>query len=177
MKKKAIKQLVKAASLAPGEGLQATFTLEVPDADDAIGQENLWVSYQAQREGQSIGGENYTWFEVVPPVTVGFKPMFDIANYREFARETNTEWLIPTLATRVPLTVGQENPVTIEIANAGEAPASGQLAFDLPEGITVEGEHGFEVPTNETVEVTVNFAVDPAALCRQISTQPPSPAR
>lgn len=153
-----------AESLAPGQQLQATFSLEIPDTDEAIGQDNLWVRFEGMQDGHGISGQNYTWFEVVPPVTVDFKPMFDIANYRDFARETGTEWLIPDLPTRVPLTVGATNPVTIEVRNESDSTATGQLEFDLPDGITVEGDLGFEVPANQVADITVNIVVDAAAL-------------
>lgn len=148
------------ASLAPGEEVQAVFVIEVPDEDAAIGQERIRVYYTGDFEGRGVDGMNYTWFEVVPPVTVDFKPMFDIANYREFARQNDIEWMIPTLATRVPLVIGQSNAVTIEVANAGATEASGQIAFDLPDGISVQGDLGFEVPANDSTELVVELVVD-----------------
>jgi LmbE family N-acetylglucosaminyl deacetylase len=153
-----------ASSLEPGEELRAVFVVEIPDADDAIGQDSIWVSYEARQDGHDIGGQNYAWFEVVPPVTVDFEPMFDIANYREFARENRIEWMIPTLATRVPLVVGEANTVTIEVANAGGSAATGALEFDLPEGMRVEGDLRFDVGANETARLEVELVVDEAVL-------------
>lgn len=152
------------ASLAPGESHETTFTLEVPDSEEAIGQANLWVSFEADGEDGAVSGTNHAWLEVVPPVGVSFQPMFDIANYREFARETDTEWLIPSLATRVPLTTGEANPVVIEVTNESEGAASGRLEFDLPHGISVEGNRDFDVAANDVEEVTVDLVVDGGAL-------------
>lgn len=151
-------------SVAPGESVQASFDVTAPDTAEVIGQHQLWASYSAEMEDRSISGQNRAYIEVTPPVQVAWAPLFDIANYREFARETGTEWVIPFLLTRLPLTTGESNPVTVEITNLSGSPAEGQLEFDLPEGVSVEGDLSYQVPAGETLEKTVNLTVDPSVL-------------
>ena len=155
---------VASATLAPGESASATFEVAVPDNGELIGQQRLTARYTAMQNNQEISGQNMANVEVGAPIQVGFKPLFDIANYREFAQETGTEWVIPLLPTRLPLTVGETNPVTVEITNLSDTAATGQLGFDLPEGINVEGDLAFEVPANTTTEKTINLVVTDAAL-------------
>lgn len=152
------------SSVAPGESVEANFNVSVPDDAELLGQHRLVAAYSATQDDRAISGQNASYIEVGAPVQVAFKPLFDIANYREFAQETGTEWVIPLLPTRLPLTVGETNPVTVEITNLSSADATGGLEFDLPEGIEVEGDLAFEVPAGTTIEKTVDLVVTPTAL-------------
>lgn len=152
------------SNLADGESLQRTFTVSVADDAALVGQHRLAVTYSATMDGAPVGGRNYAYVGAGSPVEVSFKPLFDIANYRTFAQETGTEWVIPLLSSRVPITVGADNELTLELTNYGSEAAQGQLSFDLPEGVSVNGDLGFDVPAGETVEKTLALDATPAAV-------------
>ena len=150
--------------LAPGEAAHASFTLTVADGLDALGQGRLWAGYDALFEGRPVRGRNYTWYEVTGPVEVRFQPLFDIANYRVFARETKTEWLIPSLPARLPVTIGQRNTFTVEVMNHGDEPFEARLSFETPPGVSVEGPNTVHVPARSTSEVTFTLTPEAGAL-------------
>ena len=152
------------ATVKPGASVEASYTAKVSDQADLLGQHRIQANYVATMAGRNISGQNLAYLEVSAPVEVAFKPLFDIANYRSFARETGTEWVIPLLSTRLPLTVGEANTATVEITNLSTEAAQGQLEFKLPKGIQVKGDRSFEVPAGETLEKTLDLTVSPAAL-------------
>ena len=152
------------ATVKPGASVEASYNLQVSDQANLLGQHRVQADYTATLAGRNVSGQNLAYLEVSAPVEVAFKPLFDIANYRSFARETGTEWVIPLLSTRLPLTVGEANTATVEITNLSTEAAQGQLEFKLPEGIQVKGDRSFEVPAGETLEKTLNLTVSPAAL-------------
>ena len=152
------------ATVKPGASVEASYNLQVSDQANLLGQHRVQADYTATLAGRNISGQNLAYLEVSAPVEVAFKPFYDIANYRSFARETGTEWVIPLLSTRLPLTVGEANTATVEITNLSAEAAEGQLEFKLPEGIQVEGNRSFQVPAGETLEKTLDLTVSPAAL-------------
>ena len=129
------------STLMPEESLEATFNVSVPDDSHVIGPHRLRATYSATTNELVIGGQNFAEIEVTGPVEVAFQPLFDIANYQLFALETGTESVIPFFPTRLPLTIGETNVVTLDITNLSDQAAEGALAFDLPEGLSVEGIH------------------------------------
>jgi LmbE family N-acetylglucosaminyl deacetylase len=151
-------------TLMPGASTEATFNVRVPDASNVVGQYPLRATYNAEMEGLAISGQNRADIEVSGPVEVVFQPLFDIVNYQLFALETGTESVIPRLTTQLPLTVGAVNVVTIDITNLSDQAAAGELAFDLPEGLSVGGDLSFQVPANQMVKKTVNLTVEAAAV-------------
>ncbi len=152
------------ATVKPGASVEANYTVAVSDQADLLGQHQVQANYTAMMAGRSVSGQNMAYLEVSAPVEVAFKPLYDIANYRNFARETDTEWVIPLLPTRLPLTVGKANKATVEITNLSTEVAQGQLEFGLPKGVQVEGDRSFRVPAGETLEKTLDLTVSPAAL-------------
>ena len=152
------------AGLAPGQSVNATFRLSVPDAPGAVGPGTLWGWYSARWRGESIHGQNRAYFEVTPPVRVAFQPLFDIAGYRDFARQTVTEWVIPVLPARIPVTVGVPTPVTLELANRSDRSAPVRLSMELPPGVQVLGADDLTVPPLSTQAVEVQLLAQPSAL-------------
>jgi hypothetical protein len=123
-------------------------------------QQRIWLKYTATVDGNTVSGVNYTWVEPSPPIQVRVQPLFDIEYYREFADETGTEWLTPNLPTRLPLTLNRDNEVTIKVSNTGDEELSGELEFDLPDGLTVDGDLSFSVDAGDThdIQVTIQAA-------------------
>jgi hypothetical protein len=152
------------STLMPEESLEATFKVSVPADSRVIGPHRLRATYSATTNGLVIGGQNFANIEVTGPVEVAFQPLFDIVNYQAFALETGTESVIPLLPTRLPLTIGETNVVTLDITNLSDQAAEGELAFDLPEGLSVEGDPSFQVPANQMIMKTVNLMVAAAAV-------------
>lgn len=151
-------------TLEPGASTQAEFTLTAEPEAAGGGSAELVASYAAEQDGNTVRGSNAGRVRAVAPVEATFKPLFDVAGYRDFAAATQTEWVIPTLPTRLPLVIGQANPVVIEVTNHTDDTASGSLAFELPEGVRAEGETDYEVAAGETRELSVDFVVDEGVL-------------
>lgn len=148
--------------LPMGENSTNIFELNPSSTLTMNEQQEVWVYYTANIDGNSVKGENYTWIEPVSPLSVQVEPLFDIVQYREFAAQTGTEFLTPNLPTRVPLSVGFENEVSLQLTNSGNRTERGQLEFNLPQGITVDGDMNFVVRAGETVDkmVTISLSSD-----------------
>ena len=150
--------------LAPGEQAEASF--ELTAGTDAAVDTNarFWVSYSASLGDRPVEGRNAAWVRAVPPVRARFRPLYDVAGYREFARETRTEWVIETLPTRVPLVLGRESVVAIEVTNDGTEEASGTVSFSALPGMEVAGATPFRVGPGETLTLDVPVTLDARAL-------------
>lgn len=142
-----------------GENRSISFELSPTSSLTMNEQQEVWVYYTANIDGNGIKGENYTWIESVSPLSVIVEPLFDIVQYREFAAQTGTEFLTPNLPTRVPLSSGLDNEVFLKIINSGNRTERGQLEFNLPTGITVQGDLDFSVPAGETIDKKVSILV------------------
>ncbi len=151
-------------SVEPGQQVQASFEVTPSDTAEVDRNARLTATYQASMQGQGISGRNYTWAKAAAPVEVAFKPLYDIADFRKFIEKTRTQWVAPSLPTRLPLTIGQATPVAVEITNSSASSAQGKLEFNLPQGITASGDLSFQVPANSTREKTVDLKVDPSVL-------------
>jgi LmbE family N-acetylglucosaminyl deacetylase len=159
-----IESTADAFTLLPGERKSSTFRI-VPGPGVAL-DKNLRVaaSYRAEQNGRELAGDNFTWIRARPPVRVRFAPLYDVASYREFARETKTEWVIETLPTRVPLYVGRTNTVEIELSNASEEAARGTASLELPPGLELVGRPEYEVPPRGTARLPLSIRVTEEAL-------------
>ncbi|MGH9337145.1 MAG: NEW3 domain-containing protein, partial [Vicinamibacteria bacterium] len=148
-------------SVPPEQSASARFRI-VPSAEATIDRNQRVVTrYRALRHQ----GENFNWVQARAPVAVRFAPLYDVADYQEFARETRTEWVIETLPTRVPLVIGRTNQVDVIVSNASATEAGGRLELTLPpSGITVEGPLDVKVPPQSTAIVPVKLYVDERAL-------------
>lgn len=145
--------------LSIGEHVTTTFELSPTSSLTMNEQQEVWVYYTANIDGNRIKGENYTWIEPVSPLSVQVTPLFDIVQYREFAAQTGTEFLTPNLPTRVPLSVGLQNEVSLQLTNSGNRTERGQLEFNLPIGIAVQGDLNFTVRAGETIVKMVTISV------------------
>ena len=152
------------ATLEPGASAEANFTVTAGEGVETSGSTALSTNYRATWDGRTIEGSNNGYVRAVAPVQVAFKPLYDVAGYLAYAKETQTEQVIPTLPTRLPLLIGQDNPVTVTVTNRSDAAASGSLSFELPTGVTVSGTTDFEVAAGESKDLTVTFQVSDAAL-------------
>lgn len=151
-------------TLQSGERTETSFELS-PDENLTVNdQQRIWVKYTAIADGNTISGVNYTWIEPSPPLQVQIKPLFDIEHYREFALETDTEWLAPNLPVRLPLTLNQDNEVTVQVSNSGDQQLSGEIDFDFPHGITAAGDLSFSVEPGETRNIPVKVYVPDSIL-------------
>jgi hypothetical protein len=152
------------STLAPGETASARF--QVTPTAKAVPDRNqrLVASYRAVEGERRIEGENFTWVQAGAPVEVRFSPLFDVADYRKFARETRTEWVIETLPTRVPLVIGRTNDVGVEASNASASAVNVRPELELPPGISLEESPVFELPAGGRVEGVLRLRVDERAL-------------
>ena len=60
----------------------------------------LLATYTAESKSGAIAGRNIARVQIAAPLRTAWKPLLDIAGYREFARATRTEWVIPALPAR-----------------------------------------------------------------------------
>jgi LmbE family N-acetylglucosaminyl deacetylase len=152
------------AELAPGERTTRVFHVSA-DTNAAV-DKNVRVrgGYAARLGQHSIGGANYVWLRATAPVRARFQPLYDVAGYRDFARETKTEWVIETLPARLPLVIGRTNTLNVELTNTSSQRSSGSLSFDVPSGVSVHGPVDFEAAPGETVSVAVELDVDETIL-------------
>jgi LmbE family N-acetylglucosaminyl deacetylase len=148
----------------PGAAEEAVFHV-VPGTGVRVDEnQRLTVAYRASTEGHAIEGANFTWVQASAPVSARFLPLYDVAGYRAFAKETRTEWVIENLPTRLPLVIGRENAFEVEVSNASERRARGKLALELPPGTALEGTTDFDVPARGEVRVPVRLFVNDEVL-------------
>ncbi len=152
-----------ARMLAPGETYTAVFSVTAP-ADAKAENMRLTARYTATQADQQILGRNATFVRPLPAVVATFAPTFDVAGYQAFARETGTEWVTGSLATRLPLVVGQPTDITVNVTNRGTTAASGQLELKLPPGVTLVGSPQYQVAAGATAQVRVQLQASAAAL-------------
>jgi len=155
---------ISAGNLSMGDSSQQTFLLSPTDELEVNNQQKIWVKYMAETGGNTVSGVNYIWIEPTPPIQVQVQPLFDIQYYREFAAETGTEWLTPNLPTRLPVTIKEDNNVTVQVSNTGTEGISGELDFDLPDGLIVSGNYSFSLQPGETSNINVGIDVSDTVL-------------
>lgn len=156
--------IISVGDLTTGEGVSESFQLTPNENITVNEQQRIWLKYTATINGNTVSGVNYTWIEPSPPIQVQVQPLFDIQYYREFADETDTEWLTPNLPTRLPLTLNQDNEITVTVSNTGDEELSGELEFDLPAGLAVDGDLSFSIDPGETQEIQVTVQATNTAL-------------
>ena len=150
------------AILEPGGEAQATFRIRAQDGATVDRNTQIHASYTGDQQGRSIAGRNYTWLRAVAPVQVRFQPTYDVAGYREFARHSHTEWVIESLPTRMPLTIGRFNPISVNVINHSADPAAGEIRLRLDpsqKGIRARGKLSFEVAAQSSTLVPFELEV------------------
>jgi LmbE family N-acetylglucosaminyl deacetylase len=159
-----------AERLEPGAELRASFTV-TPGPDAALDKNaRVLARYTARRGDAVVAGANRAWMRPVAPVAARVKPLHDVAGYRAFAARTGTDWVIETLPARVPAPVGTVTPVAIEVTNRGPQPVRGELAFELPAGVTLESAAPYAVAPGATATVNARLSVTAAARSGQRNT-------
>ena len=152
------------AQVAPGAETRARFTAR-PGPEAAIDRNaRLTARYSARHAGYAVSGAIPVVRRAVAALSVAFHPLFDVAAYRDFARESGTEWVIETLPTRVPLVIGRVSEVVVDVSNAATAPASGELAFELPPGLRLLAPRRFSIPAGGADTVAVRLEASAEAL-------------
>jgi hypothetical protein len=153
-----------ASRLAPGESLAASFRVQ-PGTQLAVDRNALLSgAWRGRAAGLAAAGASPLRRRPVAPLGVSFRPGFDVAGYRRFAWETDTEWVIESLPTRVPLVVGRVNEVTLDLSNRTEEAVAGGLALELPAGLRLVEPLRFEAPAGGRGELVARIEVLPAAL-------------
>ncbi len=153
--------------LEPGAEAQATFSIRAQEGATIDRNTQIHASYTGVQQGHSVSGRNYTRLRAVVPVQVRFQPTYDVAGYREFARQTHTEWVIESLPTRLPLTIGRSNPISVSVINHSADPASGEIRLRLDpsqKGIRARGELSFAVAPQSNTTLPFELEVTSEAL-------------
>ncbi len=148
--------------LRPGGEAKATFSIRAQEGVTIDRNTQIHASYTGEQRGRSVAGRNYTWLRAVAAVQVRFQPTYDVAGYREFARHTHTEWVIESLPTRLPLTIGRSNPISVNVINRSADPASGEIRLRLDpsqKGISARGELSFAVAPQSSTSVPFELEV------------------
>ena len=152
------------AAIEAGKTATAKFALR-PGASIAVGaQGKVEAEYEASWSGRAASGRNPIWLRAIAPVQVAFVPTFDIAGYREFAKETKTERVIPSLPTRLPLVVGRTGKVKVSVSNRSAEPARGEVTLAGPNGIRLAKPVPVTVAGGGAAEATLDVEVTSEAL-------------
>lgn len=153
-----------AVELGPKEGFSRRFEVTA-GADVELGKNvRVGATYTARIQDRAIDGSNFAWIRARAPVRALYRPLYDIAGYRDFARETRTEWVIETLPARLPLVIGRTNELVVDVSNTTTEDATGSLSFDTPPGVTVRGPVDFRVAAGDTVAVPIELDVTESVL-------------
>lgn len=151
-------------AVAPGQGVVARFTLRPSSQVEVSAQGRVEGAYEAEWQGRAISGRNPIWLRKVAPVQVAFQPTFDIAGYRDFAKETRTEWVIPSLPTRLPLVLGRTGKVKVNVSNRSAETARGEVTLAGPTGIRLVKSATISVQSGGTAETSLDVEVTSAAV-------------
>jgi hypothetical protein len=111
-----------------------------------------------------VSGRNPVWLRPVAPVQVAFRPTFDIAGYRDFAKETRTEWVIPSLPARLPLVAGQTGKVKVIVSNRSSEAAQAEVTLASPNGIRLAKPVAVTAPGGGSAEASLDIEVTNEAL-------------
>lgn len=152
------------ASVEAGRSASARFALRPGPSVTVAQQAKVEAAYEAEWQGRPAAGRNPVWLRPVAPVQVAFRPTFDIAGYRDFAKETRTEWVIPSLPTRLPLVLGRTGKVTVAVSNRSAAAARGEVTLTAPNGVRLVGPAPITAPGGGAVEASLDLEVTNAAL-------------
>ena len=151
-------------TVAPGQGISTRFTVR-PGAGVAVAvQAKLDAAYEAQWQGRPVAGHNPAWLRPVSPIQVAFQPTFDIAGYRDFAKQTRTEWVIPSLPTRLPLVAGRTGKVKVTVSNRSAVAARGDVTLTAPKGVRLVTPGSVAVPGGGVAEASLDIEVTGEAL-------------
>ncbi|MGE0455101.1 MAG: PIG-L family deacetylase [Vicinamibacteria bacterium] len=150
--------------VAPGERVEARFTLRPSGKAVANEPVRLLARYSAESEGAQVAGANAAWLEPVAAVQVAFRPTFDIAAYRDFARASRTEWVIPSLPTRLPLVVGRVGEVAATISSRSGEAARGELRLAAGNGVRLASPAPFDVKAGGSAQASLKVALGADAL-------------
>jgi LmbE family N-acetylglucosaminyl deacetylase len=151
-------------SVETGKAASAHFNLR-PGPSVSVGvQGKIEAEYEAEWRGRAAGGRNPVWLRPVAPVQVAFQPTFDIASYRDFAKETRTEWVIPSLPTRLPLVLGRTGKVKVKVFNRSAEAARGEVTLASPNGIRALKSVPVVVPGGGSTEASLDIEVTSGSL-------------
>jgi LmbE family N-acetylglucosaminyl deacetylase len=147
-----------------GQGATARFTLRPGVNVPKNVQARVEAKYDAEWQGHAVSGANPIWLQPVAAVQVTVQPTFDVAGYRTFAKETRTEWVIPSLPARLPLVVGRTGKVLVKVSNRSNEAARGDLTLEGPNGIRLLKPVAVMAPAGGAAEASLEVEVTNAAL-------------
>jgi hypothetical protein len=120
--------------------------------------------YSAEGRLGRMSGRNPARVLVTEPFRAAWKALFDVRAYREFARTTRTEWVIPSLKTRVPAVAGRRTRVPVELVNRGERETSGELRVEARTGVKGVAPVVFALPAGGSAEKALEIELDSSVL-------------
>ena len=151
-------------SIDVGKSALARFTLRPSAGASAGTQGKVEAEYEASWSGRAVAGRNPIWLRPVAPVQVAFTPTFDIAGYRDFAKQTKTEWVISSLPTRLPLVAGRTGRVKVSVSNRSTEVGRGEITLVSPNGIRLAKPLPITVAGGATAEATLDIDVTSEAV-------------
>jgi hypothetical protein len=149
-----------------GDSFEVVFRGVAPVAAAAsVGKQvRFQGQYAADGKAGPMAGRNVAWVTLVSPLRAAWKPTFDVAGYREFARQTRTEWVIPSLATRLPAVIGRRSRVAVELQNSGDKELRGELRVEPRPGVVGGAPVPFVVAAGARAETAITLELDPKVL-------------
>ena len=151
-------------SIEAGKAATVRFTVRPAASVPVGGQGKLEAEYEASWNGRAISGRNPIWVRLIAPVQVAFVPTFDIAGYRDFAKETKTEWALSSLPTRLPLVVGRTGRIRVGVSNRSAEAARPEVTLVGPNGIRVAKSVPVTAPGGGGAEASLDVEVTNEAL-------------
>ena len=149
------------ATLDTGDSFEASFRATAGGASPVA---RLDAAYSALGRSGRMAGSNPLRVLVAGPFRATWKPLFDVRGYREFARGTRTEWVIPSLKTRVPAVVGRRTRVPVELLNRGDREAKGELRAEAQVGVKGVAPVAFALPAGGRADVALELEVEASVL-------------
>jgi hypothetical protein len=154
-------------AIAAGDSATARFHIS-PTVRAALNRnQRLVATYRATLDPageRPVSGENFAWIQTAAPVEARFRPLYDIADYRSFARSTRTEWVIETLPARIPVLIGRTNAVEVEASNRSRSRAELEIELDLPAGVALEEPIRLDLPAGTERAASLRLRVDETVL-------------
>ena len=144
------------AELQAGEEAVADVAV-TPAADADVGERFTLAATLTTDDGAT--GTNETAVETVHEVHGRLSPRPEIADFNEWTREQNLPKLETLIAQTVTLGSGRTEEVVVDVANDGDAAASGSVALDLADGFEASPAEQPFTDLGAGASTSVTFAV------------------
>ena len=151
---------VRLGRVSAGESVERSFTVTAPDSAE-IDRVLVGVDVTS-RDGTGFGDQQ---LDVVPLVEGVQEPLPQVAQFDTWTERVGVEQLQGIVKPVLTLPSGGTRTVGVDVTNRGDAPASGEVELDLPDGFSADGPQPFAgLAPGATERVDVEVTNDDASL-------------